>query len=77
MAMKLTIKQAAVAADVSESLVYQWCQERRLPHYRFGGSGKRGRILIDDEELKTFLASCRVPAGEQAPPAGTLRHIRA
>ncbi len=62
---RLTVKEAAVQAGVSESLIYQFCVERRLPHYRLGGKGKRGRILIDPADLETFMQSLRVQ-GEAA-----------
>lgn len=38
----LTVKQAAVRLGISESLVYEWCAEGVLPHYRFGRKGRRG-----------------------------------
>jgi excisionase family DNA binding protein len=56
----LTVKQAAERATVSESLVYQWIDERRLTHYRLGGKGKRGAIKIDPRDLDAFLATLRV-----------------
>jgi len=34
--MKLTIKQVAEREGVSPSLVYQWCEDRLLVHYRYG-----------------------------------------
>jgi excisionase family DNA binding protein len=58
--MKLNPKQAAERAQVSVSLIYQWVEERLLPHYRVGGRGKRGRILMDPADLDAFLESCRV-----------------
>ncbi len=62
--MKLTVKQAAAAAQISSSLIYVWCRERLLPHYRFGGKGKRGRILIDPADLEKMLKEQKV---EQHP----------
>lgn len=56
----LTIRETAKAARVSPALIYQWCQEQRLPHYRVGGDGRRGRILIKESELWAFLAECRI-----------------
>jgi excisionase family DNA binding protein len=56
----VTVKQAAERAGVSESLVYEWCQEQRLPHYRLGGEGRRGKIVIDEADLTRFLEACRV-----------------
>lgn len=51
----LTAKEAAALARVSRSLVYAWCDERRLAHLRAGGAGKRGRILIRRTDLEEFL----------------------
>jgi len=72
----LTVKQAAELAGVSESLIYLLCDERRLPHYRPGGKGKRGKILIDPRDLDAYMQSCRIAAEEcpqiktQIPTAG-------
>src|SRR5687767_3421485 len=57
---KLTVKEAGEIAGVSPALVYQWCQEQRLPHYRFGTEGRRGKILIDPDDLEAFMRQCRV-----------------
>jgi excisionase family DNA binding protein len=73
--MKLTPTAAAVRAGVSPKLIYRWCQERRLPHYRLGTQGHRGRILIEDSDLDTFLDSCRVEAFDVADDE-PLKHIR-
>jgi len=64
--MLLTVKQSAGKAGISPGLVYLWGAERRLPHVRAGGKGRRGRILIEETDLAAFLDSCRVPA-EEAP----------
>ena len=61
----LSVREAARHAGVSESLIYQLCDERRLPHYRPGGKGKRGKILIDPRDLDAFMASCRIAAEAQ------------
>ena len=55
----LTPKEAAVKARVSPSLIYTLCNEQRLPHYRIGTDGKRGRILIDPADLDRFIQECR------------------
>jgi excisionase family DNA binding protein len=75
----LTVKQAAERAMVSESLIYQWCDERRLVHYRVGGAGKRGKILIDPADLDIFMASLKVQARstpKRSTPHKTYRHFR-
>jgi excisionase family DNA binding protein len=73
--MKLTPTAAAARAGVSPQLIYQWCRERRLPHYRLGTQGRRGRILIEDADLDAFLETLRVtprPPGDD----GEFRHHR-
>lgn len=67
---RMSVKQAAERVGVSESLVYQWCQEKRLPHLRLGRAGKRGKILIAEADLAAFLDGLTVRAGEdQSSPA--------
>jgi excisionase family DNA binding protein len=56
---RLSPKRAAQLAGVSASLVYQWCVERRLAHYRVGTAGRRGRILIDPADLERLMRECR------------------
>jgi hypothetical protein len=46
-----------------DSLLYQWCQERRLRHYRFGGDGRRGKIMVEESDLTAFLEDCCVEPG--------------
>jgi excisionase family DNA binding protein len=74
---KLTPKEAADYAGVSDSMIYQWCDERRLAHYRVGGKGRRGKILIDPDDLDAVLASCRIaPAAADRPvPQPRTRHL--
>jgi excisionase family DNA binding protein len=73
--MKLTPRQAAERIGVSPQLIYRWCEERRLPHFRCGGRGRRGRILIDPADLDAFLETLKVTP---RPPAddGEFRHSR-
>jgi excisionase family DNA binding protein len=64
----LTVKQAAEWKGLSAQLIYLWCEERRLPHYRLGGRGRRGRILIDPADLDAFLETLKVtprPPGDE------------
>jgi excisionase family DNA binding protein len=58
--MKLTPKQAAEKAGVSLSLIYALCHERRLRHYRVGGNGKRGKILIEESDLESLFEKCAI-----------------
>lgn len=50
---------------MSESLIYQLVHAGRLKSYRIGVRG-RGRILIDEADLRNFVGSCRVA---DPPPA--------
>jgi excisionase family DNA binding protein len=56
----LTTREAAERAGMSPSLVYRWCREQQLPHYRFGTQGRRGKILIAPADLDDFMQHCRV-----------------
>ncbi|MGH7169988.1 MAG: helix-turn-helix domain-containing protein [Gemmataceae bacterium] len=56
----LTVKQVAERLRISASLVYGWCEDQMLPHYRMGGKGKRGKILIEEAVLDAFLQSRKV-----------------
>jgi excisionase family DNA binding protein len=73
--MKLTPKKAAERVGVSVSLVYEWCQDKRVPHYRCGGRGRRGRILIEDADLDAFLTTLRVEARPGGVGLPALKHI--
>lgn len=58
----LTIEDARVflGKKVSASMIYQWCAEKRLPHLRLGGEGRRGKILIRGADLMRFLEENRI-----------------
>ncbi len=71
----LTVKQVAERLRISASLVYSWCDERLLPHYRMGGKGKRGKILIEEPVLDAFLQSRKVEGKLVDASALDLRHI--
>ena len=72
----LTVKQTSERLGISESLVYEWCAEGVLPHYRFGRKGRRGKILIDETEFAAFLAACRQEVQPDTAPIPELRHIQ-
>jgi hypothetical protein len=60
-ARRLTLKQAAERAGVSQQLISRWCDQLRLPHsYRYDGRRGRGRILIDPTALDRFLETLKV-----------------
>jgi excisionase family DNA binding protein len=67
---RLTVRQAAQRAGVSTKLIYQWTTgEKRLPHFRLGGKGRRGKVVIESEDLDAFLAAQKVEGGTEPPPA--------
>ena len=72
----LSVAEAAEQLDVSPSLVYQWCAEKRLPHFRLGRRGRRGTIRIQVDELSEFMKCLRVESAASDEPAlGKLKHI--
>ena len=71
----LTVKQVAERLRISASLVYSWCEDHLLPHYRMGGKGKRGKILIEEAALDAFLQSRRVEGKPVDASSLGLKHI--
>lgn len=55
----MSVKEAAKRIGISRSLCYQLVAERRIPHRRVGGKGRRGRIVIEEEDIRAFMESCR------------------
>jgi excisionase family DNA binding protein len=71
----LTVKQVSQRLRVSASLVYSWCEDHLLPHYRMGGKGK-GKILIEETALAEFLQSCKVDGKTVDASSLPLKHIK-
>ena len=71
----LTVKQVAAQLRISDSLVYSWCEDQLLPHYRMGGKGKRGKILIEEAALDAFLQSRKVEGKPVDASSLGLKHI--
>jgi excisionase family DNA binding protein len=70
----LNVHEAAKQSGVSKSLIYELCRSGLLIHYRVGGKGKRGRVLIDTDDLSEYLGSCKVE--EERIAEEPLRHIK-
>ena len=70
----LTPKQVAERVGVSDSLVYEWCSQGLLRHFRFGGKGRRGCIRIEQPDLEEFMARCLHTERQDAIPP--LKHIK-
>lgn len=61
----LSVRQAAERIGVSAALVYGWVGAGLLAHYRLGGRGKRGKILVDEADVAAFLVTRRVAPRSQ------------
>lgn len=57
---KYTVNEAAKVVGVSPSLLYKLCQEQLIPHFRVGGKGRRGKILLSLADINVFMQTCRV-----------------
>jgi excisionase family DNA binding protein len=65
----LTVAQAALRACVSESLLYEACKKKRIPHYRPGVNG-RGKILLLPEDVDQWMAAFKVTVPAASDGAG-------
>src|SRR5262245_20580936 len=75
------VKQAATYAGVCPSIIYGLCAAQSISHYRVGGKGRRGKIVIHKTDLDAYLESCRVgskpqPVASDRPSRPKLRHLR-
>ena len=55
----MNVREASSRLEISPSLVYQLCQEGRLGHARIGGAGRRGKIVISEEDVRRFLETVK------------------
>jgi excisionase family DNA binding protein len=62
---KMTVQEAASRLEISVSLVYRLVADGRLGHARIGGRGRRGKIIITEEDVRAFLGRCRVAAVDE------------
>lgn len=69
--MKRTPKEIAEAEGISLSTIYSLVRQGRLSAYRIGARG-RGRYLIDDDDWRVFLESCRE---EAVRPEGDYKYL--
>jgi hypothetical protein len=63
----VTVSEAAIHACVCESIVRSWVASGQLPHSRIGTLGKRGKIVIAEEDLDGFLANFKIAKKGPAP----------
>lgn len=55
----MTVKEAAKRLEISLSLCYALCEQGRLGHHRIGGAGRRGKIIITEADIETYIKSLR------------------
>jgi excisionase family DNA binding protein len=55
----MTVKQAAQRLEISPSLCYRLIEEKRLTCVRIGGMGRRGKIIVTEDDIKRFMESLR------------------
>lgn len=75
----LTVKEAAKTAGVCEGVVRAWVASGKLPHFRLGRPGRRGKIVIASEDLSGFLTALRTGGQVVKPkprPPETYKHFR-
>lgn len=77
----LTVAECAGRACVCESIVRSWISSGRLPHFRVGAAGKRGKILVQVEDLDGLMASFKVEGrgvnpSPQPVRQAVLKHLR-
>ncbi|WP_020620180.1 helix-turn-helix domain-containing protein [Paenibacillus daejeonensis] len=66
----LDVSAAAARLGVSEKLIYRMCQQRIIPHERYGGIGsRRPTIKFRLADLEAWRAAQRVAnsSGERSP----------
>ncbi len=59
----MTVAEFAARAEISKSLAYRIIEEGRVPHRRIGQKGRRGKILIAEEDYRRFMESVKAGAG--------------
>lgn len=51
----MNVKQAAERMEISRSLLYRLLAEGRISCRRIGQRGRRGKIVLDERDVKEFL----------------------
>lgn len=50
----MSVKEFARRAEISLSLAYALLAEGSVPHHRVGQKGKRGKIIVTEEDFRAF-----------------------
>lgn len=51
----VSVKEFASRAEISLSLAYTLVAEGRVPHRRIGARGRRGKIIVTEEDYRLFM----------------------
>jgi excisionase family DNA binding protein len=72
----MNIPELAERLGISNCLAYKLIQQKLIAHSRIGARGRRGKIVISEDDLQRYLESVRVaPREEPASPPVKLRHL--
>ncbi len=55
----MNVIEAAKRLEISKSLLYELIAEGRIPHRRIGRRGKRGKIIVTEDDLQAFLETVK------------------
>lgn len=58
----MSVKEFAKRAEISLSLAYAMIQEGRISCRRIGRKGRRGKIVVREDDLAAFLEMVKVEA---------------
>lgn len=61
----LTVKQAAHRLGISIKLMYELVASKAIAHFRVGAPGKRGKVLLAEDDLEAYLQACKVPVQQR------------
>ncbi|HYT90074.1 MAG TPA: helix-turn-helix domain-containing protein [Gemmataceae bacterium] len=66
----LTLKEAfeELRRKISLSTLYLAVEEKRLPHYRVSGCGRRGKILVKRDDLYAWLEGQKITPSAVGTP---------
>jgi excisionase family DNA binding protein len=71
--MLLTVKEVAKQTRVCERIVRGWITSGELAHIPLGARGRRGKIMVDSDDLAAFINSRKVKRKEPAPKTAPAR----
>ena len=55
----MSSQRAAKRLEISPSLCYRLIEQKQLSCVRIGGIGRRGKIIVTEDDIKRFMDSLR------------------